>query len=316
LDPDFASGGIKVFDTGRQEYINDVAMAGDRIFLAGWGWTSGADRLLLVKLKKGGAFDATFGTGGIKTDSFGSASARAQALVVQPDGKILTSGVGGGPLEVARYRPGGKRDDSFGSNGHVRTSFNANPSLDVADMALHTKGSILVAGSADTEDTDFGLLRLKPNGKRDRTFAGDGRAQIDFAGEDDEGKAIALQGGKVLMTGIASVPLDSDKDGTGVVRVKGPSASVTTLNVNKSGDKVFTKGAVDPNHHGQKVVVTLFKKQAGTFKKVTSRKVTLTSQSRYTTSFARVSANDCKMRTLFDGDLDHKPSSASVTFGC
>jgi uncharacterized delta-60 repeat protein len=262
-----------------------------------------------------GTGDATFANGGVKTDSFGPGGARAQALVVQPDGKIVTSGAGGF-VDVTRYRTDGRRDHSFGTNGHVQTSFNANPPLDVVDMLLHTRGSILVAGSVNTGDNDFGLLRLKPNGTMDGTFAGDGRAVIDFVGEDDSGEAIALQGDKVIMTGIASNSLDSDQDATGVVRIKGPSASVTTLNVNKSGNKVFAKGAVGPNHHGRKVVVTLYKKQAGTFLKVRSHRVTLTSRSRYSTTFARASANRCKLRTLFKGDLDHKPSSKSVTFAC
>src|SRR5512138_690070 len=73
-----------------------------------------------------GDLDPGFGTGGIVVTDFGFSS-RAEALLIQADGKLVVAGTGG-PWDsagflVARYNPNGSLDTSFGSGGKVMTDF-------------------------------------------------------------------------------------------------------------------------------------------------------------------------------------------------
>jgi len=67
-----------------------------------------------------GTLDATFGDGGkVRTRlPFG---ARATAVVVQPDGKIVAGGSSGGDFALARYAADGSLDTGFGRAGIVTT---------------------------------------------------------------------------------------------------------------------------------------------------------------------------------------------------
>ena len=74
----------------------------------------------------GGSLDASFGNGGIVlTDFFGS-NDNANALLIQPDGKIVAVGWGLDPSNasglgfgLARYNTDGSLDPTFGSGGKV-----------------------------------------------------------------------------------------------------------------------------------------------------------------------------------------------------
>lgn len=58
----------------------------------------------LARYLSTGQLDATFGTGGLVTTSFGASAAGISALALQSDGKIVAAGTdGAGDLVVARY---------------------------------------------------------------------------------------------------------------------------------------------------------------------------------------------------------------------
>ena len=66
-----------------------------------------------------GALDTSFAGDGTRTIDFGGGTDAAHAVVVQPNGRIVVAG-GGGPASsfcVARLRPGGALDTTFGSGG-------------------------------------------------------------------------------------------------------------------------------------------------------------------------------------------------------
>jgi uncharacterized delta-60 repeat protein len=78
-----------------------------------------------------GALDASFSADGrVTTDLFGGGSDYAQAVAVQPDGKIVAVGrwrfgTTAANFALARYNPDGTLDDEFGSGGRVMTDFDA-----------------------------------------------------------------------------------------------------------------------------------------------------------------------------------------------
>src|SRR4051812_47522157 len=67
--------------------------------------------------------DRTFGNGGSVIVPFASVDSIAEAVVVQPDGKIVAAGVAGSNCALARVNPDGSLDTSFGDGGRVVTDF-------------------------------------------------------------------------------------------------------------------------------------------------------------------------------------------------
>ncbi|MGH3033190.1 MAG: hypothetical protein ACRDON_01360 [Gaiellaceae bacterium] len=92
----------------------------------------------------------------------------------------------------------------------------------------------------------------------------------------------------------------------------------TTLTgtITRTTTAIRVRGSVWPNHRGKRVVVTLYRKRDGHFRALAVKRPTLSSTSRFATSFARPRPGTCKVTARFPGDVDHAPSAASKTFRC
>lgn len=122
-------------------------------------------------------------------------------LAVQSDGKIVVVGDGG----LQRYNSDGTYDRAF-------VDFNEAPSL--AAVTVQADGKLLAAGHSNhsyiNEKEDFLVVRYRPDGTPDPTFAGNGTTTTDFAAREDQAKALAVQpDGEIVAAGY-SVGLDSD----------------------------------------------------------------------------------------------------------
>src|SRR5262249_23257043 len=125
------------------------------------------------------------------------------AVVLQPDGKIVTTG---GAFTLTRSNRDGSPDASFGTNGVVSTAFGS--ALGAAnDIALQSDGKIVVVGSERAragfpDDDNFSVRRYNADGTLDTTFGAGGVVTTDFAGFADTGKAVAIQtDGKIVVAG-------------------------------------------------------------------------------------------------------------------
>ena len=144
-------------------------------------------------------------------------------VVLQPDGKIVAAGrlvskKHGADVGVVRFLPNGSRDHSFdGPNGHgngvVKIPVSSGTGLDGGlGLALDDQDRIMVAGFAGTANGDRNIvLRLRPNGKLDKTFEGDGgdgdgivTLPLAAAGDDEYLDAIAIQGDGAIVVGGAT----------------------------------------------------------------------------------------------------------------
>ena len=117
----------------------------------------------------------SFGSGGIvRTDIRGDAD-QAEAVAVQPDGKIVVGGLAAkvaGSLSdfaLARYNADGSLDTSFGSGGIVTTDFGGEDAA--VALAVQADGKIVAAGSAGDH---IALARYLPDGTLDSTFGSGG----------------------------------------------------------------------------------------------------------------------------------------------
>ncbi len=117
-----------------------------------------------------GAFDPTFGSGGVVLADLGGAARTAVYDVkTQPDGKVVALEVDivKHVTYVLRYLPNGTPDPSFGQLG-VATLPSA---LDPYALALQPDGRVLVGGSVSPGY--FAVARLLATGALDQDFDGD-----------------------------------------------------------------------------------------------------------------------------------------------
>src|SRR5918999_1292608 len=154
-----------------------------------------------------GDLDPTFdGDGKVTTDVAGSFD-QAFGMAIQGDGKIVAAGVavvsGADDFALARYNSDGSLDITFDGDGKVTTDFGSDQAFAVA---IQGDGKIVAAGGAFVSNNqDFALARYNTDGSLDTTFDGDGKVTTDLAGGTDQAYAVAIQGGKIVVTGGAVV---------------------------------------------------------------------------------------------------------------
>ncbi len=190
LDTSFGTDGIAitVIPEEGHPYSNAVAAAlailpGGNILAAGSAsWSDGdkfSSSFALARYTSAGSLDTAFGKGGVAQTAFAKANAQLAGIAVQSDGKIVASGWGVGSgngndfnaMLLARYKPNGSLDSTFGTAGKVTTAH----ALDYqgGPPALQN-GKIVVAGEDDTELPV--LARYGINGRLDATFGDHGFA--------------------------------------------------------------------------------------------------------------------------------------------
>lgn len=163
-----------------------------------------------------GDLDPTFGTGGLVLVRPSDVS-RAEAAVVQPNGKVVLAGIaadwtsfpywGKSDFLALRLNRNGSLDQSFGVGGIVPTPIDlGDTNSDFAEaVALGPDGSIVVAGEAGkaNNETDMAVVRYTPSGALDSSFSGDGILTLD-KGQLDDLRGVAVQpDGKIVAVGYA-----------------------------------------------------------------------------------------------------------------
>ena len=194
LDSAFGADGTTTADFGENAAASAAVIQPDgKILVAGAikPTASYSEDFAVVRFKADGSVDTDFGQNGAAITDFNSNAAysMANAVLVQPDGKIVAGGRAmpeGGVTDdfvLARYNPDGSLDTGFGNGGRVNTDFDGQEQS-VQTLALMPDGKILAAGKTYTANnsTDFALARYNPDGSPDTTFGAGGRATTDFGG--------------------------------------------------------------------------------------------------------------------------------------
>ena len=164
-------------------------------------------RYALVRYNADGSLDTTFnGTGKvitiIRTDHD-----VGRSVALQSNGKIVVAGESwvGSDKEfgLARYNTNGSLDTSFNGTGKVTTSIGTGD-VYVSSMALQANGKIVVAGTSDSPNGGFALMRFNPEGSVDTGFNGTGKV-ITNIGNGCGSVSMTLQNdGKIVAAGYAS----------------------------------------------------------------------------------------------------------------
>lgn len=165
-----------------------------------------------------GDLDPTFGTGGKVTTSFGLQDV-ANAVLVQPDGKVVAAGFTANQLNydfaLARYNGNGSLDTTFGTGGKVTTPIGSLVD-DARALARQPDGKLVAAGytsNGGLGSGDFALVRYNADGSLDTTFGTGGKVTTPIGSETDVALAVVVQpDGKIVAAGRASFGPGSDSD--------------------------------------------------------------------------------------------------------
>jgi uncharacterized delta-60 repeat protein len=201
LDPTFGAAGKVVTTYPNDAAANDAAIQSDgKIVVA--GWVSG--RFSVARYLPGGTLDPEFGTDGLVKTRIGDPGDEANAVALLPDGRIVAAGTSNQERAiVVRYLEDGTLDTTFSGDGIAGTPRSAHL-WGAEDLAIQPDGRIVVVG-AGQEGTkyEFAAARFRSNGKRDRTFNGDGMVLTPF--DWGQARAVALQpDGKIVAAGFHS----------------------------------------------------------------------------------------------------------------
>jgi uncharacterized delta-60 repeat protein len=197
LDTNFGSGGkldinAAAASNGNSEGRAVLLQPDGRILIAGYAFGPGSSNLLVMRLNADGTPDGSFGTGGITRTAVGNSEDIANAMVRQPDGRIVIAGstYAGGQRDfaLARYTTAGVLDPGFGTGGIVTTA--VGPSDDYAySLVLMPWGRLVAAGSArgatGQPGTDLAVVAYNANGTLDRYFGEAGKRRVDVSAFDD-----------------------------------------------------------------------------------------------------------------------------------
>lgn len=229
LDPAFSPG------TGADGSVYAVALqANGQIVLGGSFFNvNGVSRRSIARLNPDGSMDTSdnWKSNGARTDG------NVNAVVIQPDGKIVIGGTfsavnGVARNRLARLNPDGTLDTTFVPGG--------GPNNAVLGLALQPDGLLLVAGQFNSYNgsTHCPIARIYTDGSLDSTF-GAGSSLVGYA------EAIAVQpDGSILVAG-------------GLSSVDGRNSKLLRLNYDGTRDATFLTGnkfnsdvltvAVDPS---------------------------------------------------------------------
>jgi uncharacterized delta-60 repeat protein len=220
LDTSFDGDGRKLFSWGAIGRVTAVVVAPNgKLLLGGFSGPEGGN-IQVARLEADGAFDTTFGAGGIATVDFG-ATEFGQAMARQADGRIVVAGRSSpGGAVVARLRATGVLDPDFGTGGRV--TLPGGGSLDA--VLAQPDRSIIVAGNANGSAT-MTVTRLKPDGSLDTTFGSGGTTSVAFGSlANPLGGAVRQPDGKLVIAGYTQ---------------DGEDVAVARLNANGSLDAGF-----------------------------------------------------------------------------
>ena len=176
---------------GDTHYTCTAIQADGKILAAGYTWDGTRYNFAIARYNTNGSLDNTFSGDGMQVTNLGSSDSKADAMVIQSDGKILVAGSVGDNAGVARYNVDGSLDNTFNGDGIVVTDFGSRYGV---SMAVQGDGKILIAGAA--------LARYNPNGSPDLTFNGSGEVTSFQDGAALNCYSVALQNdGKIVIAG-------------------------------------------------------------------------------------------------------------------
>lgn len=210
-DPSFGTGGRVWSDLVTQgtplrgAVLGDVALGSSsgtavavqpdgKIVVGGSTQSGGSTAFVVLRYLPDGRLDERFGSNGLTVTDFDPATNDGVgALSLLPDGRILAAGAGGGAAALARYRPDGQLDPTFGPGRDGTVVTKDSGLLNALGVDLEPGGNVLVAGQAGTPGGpfDFGVARFSGDGVLDDSFGNRGIVATDLGSTGEWAAGVA-----------------------------------------------------------------------------------------------------------------------------
>lgn len=208
-DLSFDLDGFMVVNLGSsKDYIYSLATQPDGKIIVAGSTSNGAgakNDFLLMRYNYDGSVDTTFGIDGESATDFGYSKDYGQAMIFQPDGKILVAGYSSAfesddDLAIARFDFDGHLDTTFGTNGKVTRDVSGFDD-ELLSIALQADGKILAAGRTNSgAQLDFALIRYNANGSVDNTFNDSGLVVMSTGATVEIAYKVLVQGDQKIIT--------------------------------------------------------------------------------------------------------------------
>jgi len=205
IDNSFGKEGIAMPELGNYSVAYTLNIQPDgRIIAAGIS----DSKFTLIRLNPDGNIDESFANKGVFTNKFGSKSGTFKDVIIQPDGKIVTTGLLVSKEEnlssfvIVRFNPDGSIDEHFGEGGTVIYSyfeyFEYEESVPYT-IKTDNKGRILVAGKINSQ---IGLIRYNREGSLDYSFGYNGvRTFYTYAYGESPCDILLNENGSIILAG-------------------------------------------------------------------------------------------------------------------
>ena len=203
IDTSFGGGdGVITIDFAVNDEAMDVALQDDgKVVVVGTsnsGAGSNARDFAVARLNANGALDTSFSGDGKTTVDFG-VNDDATSVAVD-DNAIYVGGYKDlgttGHFALAKLLSNGNPDTSYSTDGEVFFGFGGNNDSRCFDIAIDEFHHVMMVGYDEviggSDGRNFAYARVGPNAVLDPVFSGDGLAVTDFAGNDDEARAVAI----------------------------------------------------------------------------------------------------------------------------
>lgn len=252
--------------------------------------------------REDGQLDTGFGNGGFVPVSPRSFDFQIGDLMVDPQGRAIVAGRAIGPRRsftaIVRYLPDGKPDPGFGHEGVVLSEFglrspqrNVGPSTMAVRGAVDGQGRILVVVAGleyrslcgkppRIHRQDRLVVRLNPDGTRDRSYGGVGRAGV---GQLERVTSMAFTGdGGVVLAGVPRSCESAPR--TALVRLRRGGGRETRFGAGGALELTGTAASVAIGRRGR-IVVLFQSRQQKVRNESTTKVVRLLPGGRYDPDF-------------------------------
>lgn len=217
IDTSFGNDGLVILVfAGSNEVARALAIQPDgKIFVAepSDGGDPNTRYVFLYRYLSDGSFDQSFVSyyEGLPTN--GGLDV-AVALAIQADGRLVVGYSNKGSnydFALARYDANGLLDDSFDSDGLIKTSIGGGDDF-LNGIAIQTDGKIVASGSSfNGSNADFATARYNTDGSADGSFGVSGKVTTAIGSSDDVASSLAIQtDGRIVLAGRSSNGSNAD----------------------------------------------------------------------------------------------------------
>jgi uncharacterized delta-60 repeat protein len=246
LDSSFGGGtGRVVTSLGSQDQLYDLALQQDGKIVAAGQATVTDTGLGLARYNADGSLDTTFDGDGKLTMGASAGSPEANAVLVQPDGKIVitdpASSGGVSALGIRRFNADGTADTSFGGGtGFIADNIGGGTTTFPSAIALAPDGGYFVTAAVGASSRTQQLRKYTSTGAR-ATFGTSGGVTIGTGGLYGANVGLRVQAnGYVVVAATTSSATNSFYGTTTIARITPTGTFDTTFN--GTGKQVLPEG--------------------------------------------------------------------------